>query len=38
LVTAKDLQIPRCVETADEAVAIVREHRALWLAAQAAGR
>jgi uncharacterized protein (TIGR00730 family) len=38
LANAEDLQIPRCVDTADEAVAIVREHRARWLAAQAAGR
>ena len=30
LVSPKDLAIPKCVDTADEAVAIVREHHARW--------
>jgi uncharacterized protein (TIGR00730 family) len=28
----EDLTIPRCVKTADEAIALVREHHAKWLA------
>ncbi len=34
LANPEDLKIPRCVDTADEAIAIVREHQARWLAAQ----
>jgi uncharacterized protein (TIGR00730 family) len=34
LANAEDMNIPRCVDTADEAIAIVREHHARWLAAQ----
>jgi len=30
LASAKDLRIPRCVEDAEEAVAIIREHRNRW--------
>ena len=30
-----DLEIPRCVNDADEAIAILREHHARWLAAGA---
>jgi uncharacterized protein (TIGR00730 family) len=37
LANAEDMRIPRCVDTADEAIAIVREHRERWLIAQAAG-
>ena len=28
----RDMEIPRCVRNADEAIAILREHRASWLA------
>jgi uncharacterized protein (TIGR00730 family) len=34
LASAADMQIPHCVDTADQAIAIVREHHARWLAAQ----
>jgi uncharacterized protein (TIGR00730 family) len=34
LAGAKDLEIPQCVEDADQAIAIVREHRARWQAAR----
>lgn len=34
LASAEDMNIPVCVETADEAIAIVREHHARWRAAQ----
>jgi predicted Rossmann-fold nucleotide-binding protein len=37
LASPADLQIPHCVRTAEEALSIVRDHRAAWLAAQAAG-
>jgi hypothetical protein len=30
LASPEDMKIPRCVDTADEAVAIVREHHARW--------
>jgi len=30
LANAEDLQIPRCVETADEAIALVRDLHARW--------
>lgn len=36
LAGAVDFQIPRCVDTIDEALALVRENRAAWLAAQQA--
>jgi len=32
LANAEDMKIPCCVDTADEAIAIVREHHARWLA------
>lgn len=38
LANAEDMKIPCCVETADEAIAIVREHHACWLAAQASSK
>jgi uncharacterized protein (TIGR00730 family) len=31
LANAEDMLIPRCVNTADEAIALVREHHARWL-------
>ncbi|AMY08692.1 putative lysine decarboxylase [Luteitalea pratensis] len=31
LASARDMDIPRCVANADEAIAIVREHHAAWL-------
>jgi uncharacterized protein (TIGR00730 family) len=31
LANPADVAIPRCVETADEALALIREHHALWL-------
>src|SRR4029450_9999907 len=34
LVNAEDLQIPRCVETADEAIALIRELHGKWQASQ----
>jgi uncharacterized protein (TIGR00730 family) len=34
LANLEDLTIPRCVEDADEAIAIVREHHAKWLNAR----
>src|SRR5262245_17303070 len=34
LVNPQDLQIPRCVETADEAIALVRELHGQWQASQ----
>ena len=38
LANADDMSIPQCVNTADEAIALIREHHAQWLAAQPAGR
>jgi hypothetical protein len=32
LANAEDLEIPQCVAGADEAIAVIREHRARWLA------
>jgi len=32
LAGAKDIEIPHCVDDADQAVAIVREHHARWQA------
>lgn len=34
LASPEDFSIPRCVNTIDETVALIREHRAAWLAAQ----
>jgi predicted Rossmann-fold nucleotide-binding protein len=34
LANPEDLKIPRCVNTADEAVALIREHHAGWLREQ----
>jgi uncharacterized protein (TIGR00730 family) len=34
LAGVEDVQIPRCVDDADQAVAIIREHHARWQAAQ----
>jgi len=34
LASAEDMQIPRCVDGADQAIAIVREHHEHWLARQ----
>jgi hypothetical protein len=34
LVETIDLEIPRCVNTIEEALALIREHRTKWLAAQ----
>jgi len=34
LVDAEDLSIPRCVTTADEAIALSRDHHGRWLQAQ----
>jgi len=34
LASPEDMNIPRCVNSADEAIAIIREHHALWLSAQ----
>jgi uncharacterized protein (TIGR00730 family) len=34
LANPEDLAIPRCVNTADEAIALVREHHARWLQGQ----
>jgi uncharacterized protein (TIGR00730 family) len=31
LANAEDMSIPRCVNTADEAIALIREHHAKWL-------
>lgn len=37
LASTKDFAIPHCVDDADQAVAIVREHHARWQAAQGTG-
>jgi hypothetical protein len=37
LADAGDLAIPRCVATADEALAIIKAHHATWLRAQPPG-
>lgn len=34
LANAEDMTIPRCVNGAEEAVAVIREHHARWLATQ----
>jgi uncharacterized protein (TIGR00730 family) len=36
LANPEDMTIPRCLNTADEAVALIREHHARWLRAQQA--
>jgi len=38
LASPADLRIPQCVDTADEAIAFVREHHARWLAARNVAR
>jgi predicted Rossmann-fold nucleotide-binding protein len=35
LASAQDMQIPRCVDDAEQAVAVIREHHARWLTAPA---
>jgi hypothetical protein len=35
LANAEDMKIPHCVDTADEAIALIRERHARWLATQA---
>jgi hypothetical protein len=37
LASAEDLAIPQCVSDADEAVALIREHRDAWLARRSQG-
>ena len=37
LADARDLAIPRCVASADEALAIIQAHHAMWLSAQPTG-
>jgi hypothetical protein len=37
LASRQDMQIPCCVDNAVEAVAVIRDHHARWLAAQAKG-
>ena len=37
LANAEDMKIPHCVDTADAAIAIIREHHARWQAKQAQG-
>ena len=37
LANAEDMNIPRCVNTADAAIAFIREHHARWRAKQAQG-
>ena len=34
LANVEDMQIPRCVANADEALALIREHRRIWLSGQ----
>jgi hypothetical protein len=36
LINAEDVDIPKCVANADEAIAIIREHRAKWTQRNAA--
>jgi hypothetical protein len=31
LANPEDIDIPRCVNTADEAIALIREHHTRWL-------
>ena len=37
LASAEDMTIPRCVATGDEAIALIREHHARWLAGGPSG-
>jgi len=37
LANPEDMAIPHCVRTADEAIAVIREHQARWRLAQEAG-
>lgn len=37
LASPEDMKIPRCVDTADEAISAIREHHVRWLAAQPQG-
>jgi uncharacterized protein (TIGR00730 family) len=37
LASPQDMQIPRCVDDAEQAVAVIGEHHACWLAAKAKG-
>jgi hypothetical protein len=32
LANPEDMKIPLCLDTADEAIAVIREHHAKWLA------
>jgi predicted Rossmann-fold nucleotide-binding protein len=34
LANAEDMTIPRCVSTAEEAIALIREHHVAWLRGQ----
>jgi hypothetical protein len=34
LANPEDMNIPNCVNTADEAIALIREHHARWLPVQ----
>ena len=34
LAGSQDVEIPRCVDTGAEAVAVIRDHHARWLAAR----
>jgi hypothetical protein len=34
LAAAQDIAIPRCVPTGDEAISLIREHHARWVAAR----
>jgi uncharacterized protein (TIGR00730 family) len=37
LANAEDMEIPRCVENADRAIALIRTHHQLWLSEQSKG-
>jgi len=34
LANAEDMQIPRCVDNAEQAIAVIREHHSRWKAAR----
>ena len=38
LANAEDMDLPQCLATADEAIAVIREHHARWQEAQVPGR
>jgi hypothetical protein len=38
LANAEDMDIPHCVNTADEAIALIQEHHTRWLAEQSVSR